>query len=111
MINRSFSVRLALAAPLALALSGCITSAIGAAVAVVTAPVKIVSKAADLATTSQSEADQNRGRKLRAQEERLGQLARKRNKAQDRCEDGSESACRDVETINAEIESERTKKI
>jgi len=111
MINRSSLVRLALAAPLAFALSGCIASAVGAAVAVATAPIKIVSKAADLATTSQSEADENRGRRLRAQEERLGQLARKRNKAQDKCEDGSESACRDVEAINAEIEAERTKKI
>ena len=104
-------IRFALAAPLALALTGCISTALGAAAAVVTAPIKIVSKAADLATTSQSEADENRGRRLRAQEERLGQLARKRNKAQDKCEDGSDSACRDVEAINVEIEAERTKKI
>ena len=45
-----------------LLLSGCIASAVGA---VVTAPVKIVSKGVDLATTSQSEADENRGRAMR----------------------------------------------
>ena len=48
----------------ALLLSGCV-SAIGS---VVTAPFKVVGKAADWATTSQDEADRNRGRALRKAE-------------------------------------------
>jgi hypothetical protein len=36
---------------------------------VVTAPFKVAGKAADWATTSQSEADRNRGRKIRKAEE------------------------------------------
>lgn len=53
----------------ALMLSGCIART---AAAVVTAPVKAVGQAADWATTSQDEADRNRGREIREQEERLG---------------------------------------
>jgi hypothetical protein len=37
---------------------------------IVTAPVKVVSQGADWATTSQDEADRNRGREIRKQEER-----------------------------------------
>lgn len=51
----------------ALPLCGCLASV---AKTVVTAPVKVVSKAADLATTSQSEADENRGRKMRKAEKK-----------------------------------------
>ncbi len=50
----------------ALLLSGCI-STVGS---VVTAPFKVAGKAADWATTSQSEADRNRGRAIRKAEER-----------------------------------------
>lgn len=50
----------------ALLLSGCINT-VGS---VVTAPFKIVGKAADWATTSQDEADRNRGRVVRKAEER-----------------------------------------
>ena len=46
------------------------------AVDVVTLPVKVVSAGVDAATTSQSEADQKRGRELRKQEEERGRLAR-----------------------------------
>lgn len=61
------------ALPLALvSLSGCI-STVGT---IVTAPVKVASKAADWATTSQSEADRNYGRKMRHQEAREGQARR-----------------------------------
>ena len=45
-----------------LILSGCV---VGTAAKVVTAPVKVTAKAADWATTSQDEADRNRGRKIR----------------------------------------------
>jgi PBP1b-binding outer membrane lipoprotein LpoB len=50
----------------ALFLSGCV-STVGS---VVTAPFKVVGKAADWATTSQSEADRNRGREIRKAEEK-----------------------------------------
>jgi len=50
----------------ALALPGCVRT-VGT---IVTAPVKAVSQGADWATTSQDEADRNRGRKIRKQEER-----------------------------------------
>lgn len=44
------------------ALSGCVGKVVSA---VVTAPVKVVSKTIDVATTSEEEADRNRGRKAR----------------------------------------------
>ena len=56
----------ALAVLFAFLLSGCI-STVGT---VVTAPFKVAAKAADWATTSQSEADRNRGRAIRKAEER-----------------------------------------
>jgi hypothetical protein len=60
--------------PVALFLSGCIART---AVDVVTLPLKMVSAGVDAATTSQSEADQKRGREIREEEERLGRLARR----------------------------------
>lgn len=63
-----------------LALTGCTTVA-STAVSVVTLPVKAVSKGVDLATTSQSEADEKRGRELRKAEEQAGREAREREKA------------------------------
>ena len=44
---------------------------------VVTAPVKIAAKGVDWATTSQSEADRNRGRKLRKAEEKARKACRR----------------------------------
>lgn len=58
------------------ALTGCYTVA-KTAVDVVTLPVKAVSKGVDLATTSQSEADEKRGRELRKAEETAGRRDRK----------------------------------
>lgn len=87
-----------------LLLSGCIASAVGA---VVTAPVKIVSKGVDLATTSQSEADENRGRAMRKAEERLGKLQRQRDKALRACDDGDDRACADARLIQDQIDEER----
>ena len=66
------------------ALSGCTTIA-STAVDVVTLPVKVVSKGVDAATTSQSEADEKRGRELRKAEERAGKEARER---EERCRKG-----------------------
>jgi len=47
-------------------LGGCVSTA----KTVVTAPFKVVGKGVDWATTSQDEADRNRGREIRKQEER-----------------------------------------
>ena len=56
-----------------LSLSGCmVASAAKTAVDVVTLPVKVAGKAVDLATTSQAEADQKRGKALRKAEEKFG---------------------------------------
>ena len=57
-----------------LALTGCV-STVGA---IVTAPVKAASWTVDKATTSQSEADRNYGRKMRKEEEKRGREERKR---------------------------------
>jgi hypothetical protein len=65
---------------LALTLGGCITVA-KTAVDVVTLPVKVVSKGVDLATTSQSEADEKRGREMRKAEEAAGKRQRQWQKA------------------------------
>ena len=65
---------------LTLALMGCTTIA-STAVDVVTLPVKVVSKGVDAATTSQSEADEKRGREIRKAEEKAGREAREREKA------------------------------
>ena len=67
-------------------LGGCIVGTVaGTAVDVVTLPVKAVSAGVDAATTSQSEADQKRGRELRKQEEERGRQWRL---AYERCRKG-----------------------
>jgi hypothetical protein len=59
-------------------LSGCVVGTVArTAVDVATLPVKVVSAGVDAATTSQSEADENRGRELRKQDEERGREARK----------------------------------
>jgi hypothetical protein len=70
-------MRVAIVALLPLALSGCIART---AVDIVTLPVKAVGAGVDAVTTSQSEADEKRGREIRKQEEREGREARKREK-------------------------------
>lgn len=75
----------------ALALQGCLAKT---AFDVVTAPVKVVSKGVDLATTSQSEADEKRGREMRKREEELGKLEKRYRKQREDCEDGSRKACK-----------------
>ncbi len=93
---------------LLLLLPGCVASVVGD---VVTAPVKVVSKTADVLTTSQSEADEKRGRALRKQEERLGRLSRKRDEARKDCADGDRDACVQYEALEAEIAAERDRPI
>lgn len=84
-----------------LLLSGCL---VRTAADVVTAPVRVVSKGVDLATTSQSEADEARGREIRRREERLGKLEREYREQSDDCEDGKRSACEKAREAYAEIQ-------
>jgi hypothetical protein len=70
----------------ALCLSGCVVGTIArTAVDVATLPVKVAGSAVDAATTSQSEADENRGRELRKQDEERGRQYRA---MLDRCKRG-----------------------
>lgn len=82
-------------------LSGCIAKT---AVDIVTLPVKVASKGVDMATTSQSESDQKRGKALRQREEQLGKLARQRDKLAAKCVDGNDDACDQQQTIEGQIE-------
>ena len=69
------SILLIFAAPL---LGGCVVGTIAkTAVDVATLPVKAVSAGVDAATTSQSEADEKRGRELRKADEQRGREARR----------------------------------
>jgi hypothetical protein len=102
------SMRLILSFAALLLLQGCVASVIGD---VVTAPVKIVSKTADVMTTSQSESDEKRGRELRKREEALGKMARQRDKAREKCEDGDEDACAKAAELDGQIEVEQDRVI
>lgn len=93
--------RTALALLAATALSGCIART---AASVITAPVRVVSKGVDLATTSQSEADEKRGRAMRQREERLGQLDREYRRHSAQCDRGDEKACTEARRDAAELE-------
>ena len=72
------------------ALTGCYTVA-RTAVDVVTLPVKVVAAGVDAATTSQSEADEKRGRELRKAEEAAGKRQRAWEKACEKSEQRGES--------------------
>ena len=93
-------VRVALIAAIGLSLPGCLAKT---ALDVATAPVRVAGKAVDLATTSQSEADEKRGRELRKREERLGKLEREYEKQSERCRDGRSDGCRQARELHAEI--------
>lgn len=82
-------------------LSGCLAKT---ALDVVTAPVRMAGKAVDLATTSQSEADEKRGRQLRQDEERLGKLERRYRESARDCADGDEDACAARDSAAAEMD-------
>lgn len=70
----------------ALLLSGCL---VRTAANVVTLPVRAASASVDAVTTSQSEADERRGRQIREEEERLGRIARRceRNPDREECDE------------------------
>ena len=82
-------------------LAGCVSTV----KSVVTAPVKAVGQVADWSTTSQDEADRNRGRAMREREERLGKLSRQHDKAAQKCRDGDDEQCRRAEVLEQEIEA------
>jgi uncharacterized lipoprotein YajG len=73
-------MRLLLAFAAAALLSGCVMRT---AANVVTLPVKAASQGVDWATTSQDEADRNRGRELRKQEEREAKERRRAERARE----------------------------
>ena len=81
--------------------SGCIAKTL---VDVATLPVRAGAKAVDLATTSQSEADEKRGRELRKREEQLGKLERAYAKQRAQCDEGSEDACAQARATYDEIQ-------
>jgi hypothetical protein len=70
-------MRILIALSLGTALTGCIAQT---AVDIVTLPVKAASKTVDVLTTSQSEADEKRGRAIRKREECIGKEDRRAEK-------------------------------
>ena len=82
MIDSRRLILIAAAVPL---LAGCVGTIARTAVDVVTLPVRVASAGVDAATTSQSEADANRGRALRKADEERGRQARL---AEERCRAG-----------------------
>ena len=81
-------VRVAPALALPILLGGCVVGTVAkTAVDVATLPVKAVSAGVDAATTSQSEADEKRGRELRKAEEARG---RQQRRLEERCRQGRE---------------------
>ena len=85
-----------------LALQGCVAKAV---VGVVTLPVRAVGAGVDAATTSQSEADENRGREIRKREERLGELERDYARQMKRCDTGDDEACEKAQAVKAEMKA------
>ena len=88
-------------ATVSLTLSGCLART---AASVVTAPVRAGAKAVDLATTSQSEADEKRGREIRKREERLGRLERQYEQQREDCYYGDQRACERARETVEEID-------
>ena len=82
-------------------LSGCLAKTM---VDVATAPVRVAGKAVDMATTSQSEADEKRGRELRRREERMGRLERDYRHHSEQCANGHDEACSIARADYAEIQ-------
>lgn len=82
-------------------LSGCIARA---AADIVTAPVKVVGAGVDAATTSQSEADEKRGRELREAEEQLGEFNRRYDEQMEKCRNGNDRACFEARETYSEIQ-------
>jgi hypothetical protein len=89
------AVRPLLLAAVALALPGCVARA---AWNVVTLPVEVAAETVDVLTTSQSEADEKRGRALREAEERRAREERAQARAEaEQARRNAEQAQRDAE--------------
>lgn len=84
-----------------LLLPGCLAKA---AVDVVTLPVRAAGSAVDAATTSQSEADEKRGREMRRREERLGELEHDYRRHSEQCANGNDRACAKARAVYDEIQ-------
>ena len=95
------ALRLIVAGSAAFALQGCLAKT---AVDVVTLPVKVASSGVDMATTSQAEADQKRGREIRQREEQLGKLQRDYEKHIKHCGEGDRNACDQARETYAEMQ-------
>lgn len=68
-------------------LGGCVATAVaGVAVAVVKAPFQVAGAGVDMLTTSEEEADRNRGKALREAEEANAKAAKKAEKARKKAE-------------------------
>lgn len=96
------ALRLAALVLASLALQGCL---VRAAADVVTLPVRAVGAGVDAVTTSQSEADEKRGREIRKREERLGKLDRDYQRQLKRCNDGDDAACERARATYAEMKT------
>lgn len=81
-------------------LAGCVS----AVTSVAKAPFQVVGKTADVLTTSQSEADEKRGREIRKREEELGKLDRRYDKELKECRDGNRRACDKASDTYAEMQ-------
>lgn len=85
----------------ALTLQGCVAKAV---VSAVTLPVRAVGAGVDAVTTSQSEADEKRGRAIRKREERLGELEAEYYDSMERCSSIEPDACYHAKSVKAEID-------
>jgi len=102
-MSRIFA-RLAVLVAAPLCLGGCV---VGTAVDVVTAPVRAVGQVVDWTTTSQEEADRNRGREIRKLEAYYGKLAERYEEERDDCLDGDKDACDKASRTWAEMDTVR----
>lgn len=84
-----------------LLLTGCVS----AAKSVVTAPFKAAGKVADWTTTSQEEADRNRGRKMRERDEQLEKLQKDQRKAAKKCSNGDQRQCERAQILSQEMDA------
>jgi len=103
MIPQSIIRRMFPAALATLALSGCLSTA----KSIVTAPVRVASKSVDLMTTSQSEADEKRGRDMRHREERLDDVEKSYARHLRQCQNGNQDACYTARNEYGEIQNLR----
>lgn len=89
-------VRIVLVLALVPMVSGCVATAVaGVAVAVVKAPFQVAGAGVDMMTTSQEEADRNRGREMRKAEEAEAKAAKKAEKERRKAEKQAREAAED----------------